>query len=251
MAFLMSAFFIVSACAGQKKRIRSSNIPEGELNGADALPQKPCKTNSSTEGLFLAAQGFQSIAGNDLTVIQDKKTKTLCDILLESKKKAGAFQFVGIKNEASKEEALSISSLIQDEGFDADFAHITIFTDTPSKLTSKKVTAFLEENAPGAIAARDNNEALWKEFTKDPNSPTYPTIVLMNLNTQGYVFNEPIQDTKRAVEIAEELLSQVVIDEIEDAPTPTPEGEDDQKVLFGWDGLSFKGNKVFDVVPVK
>lgn len=241
-------------CANGHKNVKrsSSNASVSDIDSADGLPASACKASSlrlqksprSNKDFFLAEQGYQIIEGNSLTVISDNETKTLCDVLLETKKKTAIFQFASIKE---PDKVISINELFNQDIMQ-DVAHIIVFVDLPSKLSTKKVDSFLEEFVPEGIPARDDKENLWRMFAKNSATPSFPTIVVMNKNMQSYISNEPITDLDKAISIVEDLIAQVQ-DDVNESDIPKPDIEDDVKVLDGWDRISFRGNSEFKIKP--
>lgn len=176
----------------------------------------------------LKAKGFKKLDINKLELkTPDNQPKTLCKYLTENKNTTAIIQFSGVLCLSCQDEAKDFSSALRNASPTGNkIGHIVALTDFWEDFSKDDFKKFMTQYAPTAIEAHDPDIAMWKYFSKNPASPTRPTIVTYDRRGFAYIINSEDSDPSKSIEAAKILVESAPIDQVTPAkPDSDPNQE--------------------------
>ena len=211
---------------------RLSGIAEiGGCDGAILLPE-----------LALAAFNYTDLDGNKATL---KGAKSLCQLLVASKKTVGIYQFVGPETVISEGKVANVALALEGSPYRKAIQHFIIVAGLGTPEERTKLTTSLKLDNPDAIFGEDEKNVTFDSFSKTPNDFETPTLVAMATSTKGIIFNDNAATYLDIVPAAEGLLKE---------STPEFTGEKSSYEIespINWDGLTNVGTSIFDIIGVR
>lgn len=189
---------LASGCASQASQ--QATTQKAGKNEQDKLGDANPNTATDCSGapaLGLYTPGRGTIDGRGMTVYtgRDKQTKTLCQVLQGTGKKAAVFQFAGATCISCQDEALELEKLVATDAAGRDIAFVVVLTDFFSDMDDNSFQNFKTRYAPNATVVYDEAK-LWKYFSANPAMPNRTALMTMNLGMNAVVINRPNEDAQ-------------------------------------------------------
>ena len=217
-------FFGLSSCGARIEETIDSTTPRSSSGfNSDDLKNEPSRCKLSEPSDDLKKVGFKKIDINQLSLeSKDGSKKTLCDALLDIDANVMVVQFSGVTCLSCQEEGIHFTkALALSKVYGNQIAHSVALTDFYEDYTEEEFERFMTQYAPHSLRLHDPSIALWKYFSKDPLSPTRPTLVAYSREGWSYLINEEGQDIDQITKAANSLLTRVAPSSLNNSRKPT------------------------------
>jgi hypothetical protein len=179
---------------GQEKLSQpaATKAPQGSQSQQGGSVQLSCLGS----GLALYEPGEGTIDGRGITVFtgRDRQTKSLCDVVAGTGKKAAIFQFSGIDCISCQQEAVEFKKQLAADPSASQLAYVVVVTDFFDDVRDDRIENFKTTYASGASAVVFDEAAIWKRFSANPAMPNRTLMMAMNLDQQAVVINRKTED---------------------------------------------------------
>jgi hypothetical protein len=230
-----------------------------QLSGADAIEKKPLikevlaeTGNTSTIGCdgksvkkpaeSAEFEYIDIIEGTEKTL---KASKSLCDILAESGKEVGIYQFINPNSKVAVKQVDNIYNALTVSAFKKSIQQFIIISGPSEQKEVDKIIGILAVANPDSKLYEDSEDSTFSAFTATPGEFDIPTLVTMAKSTRGLTITGSSDKYLDIVRAAENLLKEEV------PGTATEKSIFEIDSLVGWDGLSNLGTVAFDIISTK
>lgn len=137
-------------------------------------------------------EGAQKIDGNNTKVFKSNNEPiSLCGLLKETGKKVLVIQIVSPTCVNCVEKMKLLDAAITSRTSTHQLVMvIPNHTDAGKDFSQQEIDSFVQPIAPHAMILGDANGVVWKQFSEKPESPLFPTFVIMNAKMEGFVLNK-------------------------------------------------------------
>jgi hypothetical protein len=188
---LCSTSFIMFGCASSSPRAaRETNPVQPAVPVIDPAiaPVGQCET---FDGKLPSAPNIRPGA---LKIFSNGQLASLCQVLTQTQRAVGIFQFAGIDCVSCRDSAKKIEAeFAANPVIKQNIVHVLVMTDRQSdNLTVEQFKRdFTSVYAPSAVTTQDNEAQNWIQLSPNPRLPSRPVVVVLSQTAGVLVINQP------------------------------------------------------------